>query len=127
MKTKTKIKEETLRVAYNFRRIRKQQGLKSKELAAMGKVTPAYITNIEKCVNGTSLGRDAREKWAKIFRVDVSEFTRPIDLSDIAQEVELLKQEIEKYSITKIRYLRSILPIILEGAGNEKTKKGTVM
>ncbi len=126
MSTK-KIKEETLRVAYNFRRLRKLRGLKSKELAKIAKVTPAYISNVEKCVNGTSLGRDTREKFAKLLNVDVSEFLKPVDISENQREIELLKEEVERYSADQIKYLRSILPLIIQGAPNaninEKRKK----
>lgn len=115
------IDEEMLRVAANFKRLRKERGWTIVETGRQGKVSYKYIGHIESCWRG--LGRRGRAKWAKIFGVDVDEFLKHIDRTEFELEVAELKKEVERYSLEKIKRLRQILPILL---GEEVKHGGTV-
>lgn len=67
---------EEKRVAYNFRRLRKQKKWTQEETAQKGEVGRTYITRIE--IANVGLGPSGQSKWAKIFGVDISEFFKPI-------------------------------------------------
>lgn len=118
--------EETIRVAANFKRLRKARGWTLYQTAqqATPHVSLAYIGHIERC--NTGLGKRARRKWAKIFNVDMSEFLQPINKSEINHEIALLKKEAQKYSIDKIKKLIELMPILLKEnhhAGETDKKK----
>lgn len=117
---------ETLRVAANFKRLRKAKGWTLYETAqrSIPPVSYQYVNNIERCVSG--LGKRARKKWAGIFGVDVSEFLKPLDgNNEHDRELALLKQEAEIYGADKIKRLRQLMPLLLgeaTHAGIDKKK-----
>ena len=118
--------EETLRVAANFKRLRKHMGWTLHETAqhASPPVSLAYIGHIERCNSG--LGKRARKKWAKIFGVDVSEFLKPLDANsnEYDREIRLLKEEAAKYGVEKIKRLRQLMPLLLgEDSSHAGVKK----
>ena len=67
---------EEKRVAYNFRRLRKQKNWTQKKTAEKGDVSRTYITRIE--IANVGLGSSRLKKWAGIFGVDISEFFKSI-------------------------------------------------
>jgi transcriptional regulator with XRE-family HTH domain len=138
-KNKKALDEITLRVAENFKRLRKKMGWTLQETARRSNppVTFQYIGHVENC--NTGLGKRARKKWAKIFNVDVSEFYKPLntdeDMSEFLQpldksenkhdrEIRLLIQEAQKYGDEKIKRLRQLMPILLGGEGLHVTSGG---
>ncbi len=64
------------RVAYNFRRLRRQKKWTQEKTAEKGEVSRTYITRIE--IANVGLGSTGQSKWAKIFGVDISEFFKPV-------------------------------------------------
>lgn len=116
------VDEETVRVAENFKRLRKEKGWTLFEAGQQGGVSYKYVGHIERL--NTGLGKRARAKWAIIFGVDVSEFLKPIDSTDHQNEITELKKEVEQYSLEKIKRLRQILPILLgEGDSDHEIAK----
>ena len=108
-----RIDEESKRVAFNFRRLRKlnkwtQEDLAKKFISPQTKrpVTWGYIGHIESCE--VRLGYKNRQKFAEIFECDVSEFTQPIAETDLDQEIELLKNDARKWGIENIKRLREM-------------------
>lgn len=116
------VDEETVRVAANFRRLRKLNGWTLRELAE--KVTPhvsiSYISQLERPTNGRGLGKRARRKFAKIFNVDVNEFLKPLTVaSELNTEIAYLIEDLKKHDLDKIRHLRKLVPLLLMGEMNE--------
>ncbi len=123
-KSKIALSDEVLRVKTNFRRLRKEKGWTIYEAAKAAKIANAgYVGNIEQINSSKGLGKRGLKKWAAVFGVDVSEFYKPISLTAIDSELELLKQEVEKYSLEKIKKLRQIIPILLGGGLNHEQEK----
>lgn len=87
------------RVAFNFKRLRKQKGwsvaeaiLKHQEVTGKT-IDESYIYQIEKGFAG--FGKNASKKWAHIFNVDISEFYKnPEEVlpPDEAEFLELYRQ-----------------------------------
>ncbi len=104
---------ESVRVAANFQRLRKQKGWTQWDTAQRSDppVSFQYINHIENCYRG--LGKRARKKWAEIFGVGVEEFLAPIETNDTDHELARLKEEAKKYGAAKIKRLRQLMPLLL--------------
>ncbi len=123
-KPKTILSDEVLRIKANFRRLREEKGWTIYEAAKRARIASAgYVGNIEQANCNKGLGKRGLKKWAAVFGVDVSEFYKPISLTAVDSEIELLKQEVEKYSLAKIKKLRQLVPILLGGGLNHEQEK----
>lgn len=105
--------KESALVAANFRRLRKLKGWTQFETAQ--KATPPvgfrYIGLVETDTQG--FGKRAREKWAKVFGVEIAEFYKPITNTPWEHEFQLLKQDAQNYGYEKIKRLRELMPLLI--------------
>lgn len=114
---------ESIRVAANFRRLRKERGETQKSLGLKSNppVTPAHIAHIENCEVG--LGKNSREKYARILNCDVSEFLKPIDETELDRELSSAIKEMRLLSVQQVKQLRRLMPYLLD---EEDTNAGGI-
>ena len=85
------------RIAYNFRRLRQSKGWTQEDVAARAGVNKSGPAIIES--GRSAFSRRAQEKWARIFRVDISEFYKSVtddepEIKPVAETAEA-KPEVE--------------------------------
>ncbi len=108
------------RIAKNFRRLRKSRGWTQAQVAERGEVDTSYIGQIETAQ--ITFGVNAQIKWAKVFNVDVAEFT-----ARSMEEVESTTSEAEALLLDLFRDLTAVakeeLMTVLDGLVDQDQEK----
>lgn len=101
------------RIAYNFRRLRKERKWTHKETATRGGVSHAYVVRVE--YKKIEFGARAEVKWADVFGVDISELLAP-PRNEAEEAAHKLYHAAKHYKAEDIQKLEALLPVMFTPA-----------
>lgn len=110
-------------VAHNFKRLRKERGWRQRELAERANVSINYISQVERM--HSDFGANGREKWAKVFGVEVCEFFKKPLGDEKEKELSALIDSLSECSLQEIKTIHKIVDAYL-GKGTERIIKRTL-
>lgn len=123
-KAKKVAPERWQRVAHNLQRLRRARGIATVNdlIDAMNKedieVNPSYMRRLESA--NAPFGSEMEQRFVQFYKVDISEFYRPVALSDKDTEIELVRNMLHGLDIQQIQRIRDLIPILFGGLNAEE-------
>ena len=120
-------KARALRVAYNLKRLRESRGIaKVNDLIdlmakAMIEINPSYMRRLESA--NAPFGSDMEQRFIQFYKVDVSEFYRPIALTEKEKDIEAIRATLMGLDVQKVKRMKELIPVLFGGVDVEEGRE----
>jgi len=127
-KNNSAVKERAQRVAYNLKRLRAGRGIKTvNELIDLMnqqdiEINHSYMRRLESA--HAPFGLDMEQRFVQFYRVDISEFYRPISATEKDREIDFIRDSLSRLEIDKIRRIKDLIPVLFGGFDVDERRKG---